>query len=494
MLRVFLFFAQFCLLTCLYVDSVYADSGLTLVYVSHMANIAVPQAQNGYAELETLVNDLRAQGENVVLFHGGNILGPSAMSSYDKGAHMIGILNALQPDVLGLGRRDFLHKEDELDLRIHEAIFPVVCSNIYDPISLGAPGEAYVSYILPAPNALGFLSLVSTEMQNSYLQKRLVTIGGYELLPDLAAELQSNGAEYIVATADFLPDNIETVLSGASVNLLILSGTKESGFIEYGNKVIGKHSGNGDDVLLIRLQRDTNNKLFVFSHEVLHLRDYSPNLDMLTLIDRYAGIFSALIQTPVGQVLSPLDTRTRVLRTSENAMGNLISDALRDYYQADVALVNSGAIRGNCQYEAGILLTRGDLQSELPLHDVSCLVDASGATILAALEHGVGKIESASGRFLQVSGLRYTYDAKAPLGSRVVEVEIGGKPLEFDAIYSLSLPEYLNSHGDNYSMFSGECKSSIRRPQQELVEIVRAYLSVHSPVSPMVEGRIRVVE
>ena len=40
---------------------------------------------------------------------------------------MIGILNSLQPDVLGLGRRDFMHKEDELVLRSGEAVFPIVC-------------------------------------------------------------------------------------------------------------------------------------------------------------------------------------------------------------------------------------------------------------------------------------------------------------------------------------------------------------------------------
>lgn len=468
------------------------DTSITLVYVSHMADIDRPGG-SGYAELMTLLEELRGRGGQVLLFHGGNVLGPSALSSYDKGAHMIGILNNLMPDVLALGRRDFMHKEDELLMRSMEAVFPIVCSNVYDPITLEAPGNTRKDYIFQGPVPLGFLALVSPEMQTTYIQRRLVTIGGPEILPTLSDELRAKGAQYLIASLDFMPEDLDEVLAESGVDMLFVSSAPETSFALRKGRALATHSGNENDVLVIFMKK-AEGGLAISGQEVLNLKDYEPDLETLDLISRYSTLFSHLSHTQVGQVLTSLDTRTQILRSGENAMGNLVGDALRDYYGADVALVNSGGIRGNRVYEAGTTLKRGDLQSELPMHDVSCLIHVRGEVILAALEHGLSQVELVRGRFLQVSGLRYTYNPKAAPGSRVLNVSVGGKALDPNKIYSVSLPEYLSTHGDGFFMFPGECSSKASRPQQELVEIVRVYLGMHSPISPRLEGRIKAVE
>lgn len=471
-----------------------ASAPVTIVYVSHMADIDDSLSGSGYPALASLMKELRAGKTRVVLFHGGNVLGPSALSSYDKGAHMIGLLNALQPDVLGLGRRDFMHKEDELVLRTDEAVFPILCSNIYDPISLEPPGNSKTGLILKTPVPLGFLALVSPEMQTTYIQRRLVTLGGQELLPSLSADLRGDGARFVAATADFMPENPLEVLAESGLDLLFISsGASETGLRISGGRALATHTGNGDDVLLVRLEPDGESGLAIAGHEVRQLKNYAPDAKMAALTERYARFFANLTQTEVGTTLSELDTRTTVLRSGENAMGNLITDAMRDYYGADVALMNSGGIRGNRVYSAGSTLLRGDLQKEMPLHDMSCFINVRGEVIVAALEHGVSQIELGRGRFLQVSGLTYRYNPAAPPGARVTSVSLGGKPIEADKIYSVSLPEYLSTHGDGFYMFPGECLSKAPRPQQELVEIVRVYLSLHSPVNPRVEGRIQPV-
>lgn len=469
-----------------------SQQAVTLVYVSHMADIAGGKTGvSGYPELVSLLNGLRAKKTRVVLFHGGNVLGPSALSSYDKGAHMIGVLNGLQPDVLGLGRRDFMHKEDELVLRTGEAVFPIICSNVYDPISLAAPGSTLRSYILKTPVPMGFLALVSPEMQTTYIQQRLVTVGGQELLPSLVADLRADGATFVTATADFMPDDIKSVFADANLNLLFVSGAQETDLSMHDGRGLATHTGNGDDVLIIHLQADGKGSLSIAGHEVLKLSAYGAEASMSAMIRRYSTLFANLTQAEVGTLLTKIDTRTKVLRSGENAMGNLVADAMRDYYGADIALMNSGGIRGNREYPAGITLKRGELQNEMPLHDVSCFINVRGEAVLAALEHGLSQIELAKGRLLQVSGLEYVYNPAAPPGARIVSVKVGGEPLDANKIYSVSLPEYLSTHGDGFYMFPGECSAKAPRPQQEIVEIVRVYLALHSPMSPRIEGRIR---
>jgi hypothetical protein len=97
---------------------------------------------------------------------------------------------------------------------------------------------------------------------------------------------------------------------------------------------------------------------------------------------------------------------------------------------AEVALMNAGGIRGDRTYQPGTVLTRNDVLTELPFGNVVVLIGLSGADLLAALENGVSQIEDDAGRFAQVSGMSYAYDPKRPPGSRIVEVEVGGDPLD----------------------------------------------------------------
>ena len=81
-----------------------------------------------------LLRQARSEGP-VFFLHGGDFIAPSAMSSFDHGAHMIDILNSLEPDAVTVNEREFAYKEDELVLRIKEAGFPFVSSNITDPLT-----------------------------------------------------------------------------------------------------------------------------------------------------------------------------------------------------------------------------------------------------------------------------------------------------------------------------------------------------------------------
>lgn len=87
---------------------------------------------DGLARIAALVADEREKGAPLFLF-GGNSLGPSRISSLDKGAHIVDLLNQMKPDAMGVSRREFVFREDELSLRASEAAFPLVVCNLFDP-------------------------------------------------------------------------------------------------------------------------------------------------------------------------------------------------------------------------------------------------------------------------------------------------------------------------------------------------------------------------
>jgi 5'-nucleotidase len=64
-------------------------------------------------------------------------------------------------------------------------------------------------------------------------------------------------------------------------------------------------------------------------------------------------------------------------------------------------------------------------------------IEPTGAELLAALENGVSQWPALEGRFLQVSGLCFSFDPSRPPGGRVVagSVRVSGRPLELGRRY-----------------------------------------------------------
>src|SRR5262249_43505683 len=183
-------------------------------------------------------------------------------------------------------------------------------------------------------------------------------------------------------------------------------------------------------------------------------RGSPPTASIAPVVAQYTAALDQELAHPVGQTQTALNSQTDAVRTQETTMGNLIADALRAALQADVALTNGGGIRGNRLYDADSTLTRRDLLKEMPFGNVGVLLALSGADLLAALENSVSQVEAKAGRFPQVSGLRLVYDPRKPAGSRVVEVQVGGKPLDPAATYRVATIDYMLKGGDGYSSLS----------------------------------------
>jgi hypothetical protein len=70
---------------------------------------------------------------------------------------------------------------------------------------------------------------------------------------------------------------------------------------------------------------------------------------------------------------------------------------------------------------------------------------------MTALEHGLSAEPKSEGRFLQIGGMRVSYDSSLPPGKRVLSYKIistntetcESSPIELDRIYTLSTRQYL---------------------------------------------------
>ncbi|KAJ1657770.1 hypothetical protein IWQ61_002871 [Dispira simplex] len=130
----------------------------------------------------------------------------------------------------------------------------------------------------------------------------------------------------------------------------------------------------------------------------------------------------------IGYTLTPWDARSTKVRVEESAIGNLLTDLMRNAYPcADVALACGGAIRSDTVYGPGDITMR-TVMDLFPFEDPVVVVRLSGSQLWEALENGFSKFPAQEGRFPQVSGMCVRFDPRKPSGKRVVDVQILANP------------------------------------------------------------------
>src|SRR6185436_14034788 len=122
------------------------------------------------------------------------------------------------------------------------------------------------------------------------------------------------------------------------------------------------------------------------------------------VVNTFMSRMGAGLDVVVGRSRVPLEGRSVHLRASETNLGNLVADAMRADAGADIAILNSGAIRGDRIHRAGTLSRRTLLEIH-PFGNVVCKIEVAGRVVLEALNSGVSKLPAAAGQFPQVSGL-----------------------------------------------------------------------------------------
>jgi len=216
-------------------------------------------------------------------------------------------------------------------------------------------------------------------------------------------------------------------------------------------------------------------------------KDAAEDAEVAAAVHEHTAALEARMSDPLGRTLTDLDARFATVRARESNLGSLVADVFRRALRADAALLNSGTFRSDRVHAAG-RLTVGDLCALFPLLDETAVVRATGEQILAALENGVGMWPRLEGRFPQVSGIRFAFDARLPPGGRVLResVEVAGAPLDPARTYALATKAFVSPEGkDGYGALEG-C-AAVRDPSScpVLPVVLRSALHALAAVNAM---------
>ncbi|TVP71394.1 MAG: multifunctional 2',3'-cyclic-nucleotide 2'-phosphodiesterase/5'-nucleotidase/3'-nucleotidase [Rhodobacteraceae bacterium] len=471
----------------------------------------------GSARLATAIREYRATHEDagrpvVTLDAGDQSQGTLYYTTYGGRAE-VQMMNAIGFDAMALGNHEFNRGVESLAQMIDEADFPIVAGNVkltedsplagrIEPYLIVERGDERIGILgVTTPDTV-FLSspgdTVSFQDEIEHLREGVATLQGEGVTKILVLSHVGFVRDQQIAAE---VDGISAIIGGHSHTLM--SNTQE-GAVEYATLV---ESPSGRAVPIVQafaFSRFLGDLTLEFGEDgavisasgdtVLLDAAFAPAEDIEALIAPLRGPIEEMTQRPVAELAAGIDGSRETCRAQECEMGNTVADAMLMEVAAQdirIALANGGGLRASMG--AGTV-TLGDVLTVLPFQNTLYTVDVTGATLVAALEHGVNGVEEGAGRFPQVAGMRFRLDISvAPNEGRVSEVELmgadGWEALDPEATYSIVTNDFMAGGGDGYAMLR-DAGTNRYDTAIDLAEVLARYLSENEPFAPQIDGRI----
>jgi len=161
------------------------------------------------------------------------------------------------------------------------------------------------------------------------------------------------------------------------------------------------------------------------------------------------AVLAALLALAAALPARSQNITTERVGVEETEAGNLLADAVRAAGGANFALVPAAAFKPGASVPRPATAEQAAGLVE-PADDAVVVISLRGAQVLAALERSVSFAPQKSSGFLQVSGLRFTYNAAKPGGQRVASASVNGTALEAAATYKVATTRPLANGQQGY--------------------------------------------
>ncbi len=443
------------------------------------------------ARIATLVKQIRSESPHTLLALAGDTISPSLLSTVLRGEQMVAAWNLLGLDVATFGNHEFDFGPTVLLERMRESRFVWLSANVRER-STGRPFGSARDRIQRELGGIrvGLFGLTMPETRDTSSPGPDVTFEPpIEAARGAVERLRNEGSRLLVAVTHQEMAQDQAMARAVILDLIIGGHEHDPLQAEVGPTLITKAGSDGAFVVRVDYWVSPAGAVRTRQHHFLPVtRAITEDAAMAALVQGYTAKLDRALEERVGESRVALDARTPTLRTQETNLGNFVADALRAYLKTDVAVMNGGGIRGHRVIPPGPM-TKRDVYTVLPFVNVVVVVELSGATLLSMLEHSVGQAPQESGGFLQVSGLRFTYDPARPRGSRITRVVAGGATLDLTRTYTVALSDYLLRGGDGYVLTGARVKVG-SESGPNLTDVVMKAIAEAQSIAPLVEGRI----
>jgi 2',3'-cyclic-nucleotide 2'-phosphodiesterase (5'-nucleotidase family) len=453
------------------------STGLTFIHMNDTYRVADVEdgMSGGFGRVTTTIRQLQAEGREVHVLHGGDLLSPSLESQIWYGGQMVEALNfidSLAPTYLIAGNHEFDFRESDLAYFINavrSSDFDWIGDNyrfktgdevadtaIRQAFTFNAAGKKIGLFAITANPSDGGAVRDYVEYDDDYIATARRVIESFE----------SQGVDMIIGLTHLYWQDDEA-----------LAGLRaEYPKLEF---IVGGHDHEAD----VRLQSDTSAAVFKGSSNARVVWRIDVNFtddDDVSIAATELSMDSAVAKDPeyqqiedkwraellrlypvidakVGTANVPFDVTEETVRNKENAWGNFLVDVARGAFgepESDLAFINSGSIRID-DYIADDI-TYEDVARTFGFPSRLRRITVTGAEFVNMMQAGYRGTGGSKGYFPQISGFRVCVDRARDDLDRIVSLQTPGQDgwQEIDAQqeYSLILPDFIYGDRDGYVM------------------------------------------
>jgi 5'-nucleotidase len=471
------------------VDSKRPD--LTFIHLNDTYRIDAVEdgTRGGFARVATLVQQLKKDGREVRMLHGGDFLYPSLESQIWAGEQMIEALNYLAdlaPLIVVPGNHEFDPRTaDSLKQAVRDSRFEWLADNVtFDTGDAGIDASFRNHYVMEtAGHRIGVVTLTLTEDGESRpyanIDRDYVAVAERSI-----NALEEKGVDLIFGLTHLLLEDDRKIaaLKARHPKLLFITGGHEhEPEFEEGNAataIIMKGASNARTIWQIDIDFAGDNGLpRVDTQDISIDESIASDAGYQVIADKWR---QRLLQTApflpakLGEAAVPLDGREVAIRNDESNLGNFIVDQMRGAFgtpPSDLAFVNSGTLRLD-DFIAGDISFE-DVGRTFGFSSYLRYMTIRGDDFRALLEAGFRGTGPSKGYFPQVSGFRVCVDRSATEGHRIVQMLVpdgeGWSEIDAERDYLLIAPDYIFRGGDGYDFSKAR---DVSRPGSELQYLV----------------------
>ena len=468
-------------------------------------NEAVYRKRGGLAVLKTMIDSLRKQHPNHILYDGGDYFHGHAIASLSEGEALIPLMNAFNYDLILPGNWEVVYKKKKMLYDMGHSTAAKICANMWHKTNDAENGTLifppyWIKYIAGAK--VGFIGytdhLVPKRQSPAYSEG----IGFTHATENVAKyvkylkEVEGCGIIFVVTHMGLAQQvGLSNDPSVEGVDFIIGADTHERVRVPIEGKytkviecgAFGSFIGKLDISVI-------NGKMSSYQYELLDVDPikYPANPDVAILVKNIAAPYSKMLTEKIGSTSTPL-VRYFVLETP---MDNLITDAIMWKFKPDIALSNGFRFCQPLAIPKGskeAIITKEFLWNMLPVDSTAKKGKVSGTQLLEwlekELENAFAKDPSKrfGGWFVRFAGMEVNCTISKPKGERVNWVKVKGQVLEKNKMYDIVACE---REGDpNDTLCRIEKVSNPEATTLNLHQVITDYLKIHSPVSPKIEGR-----
>ncbi len=450
----------------------------------------------GIARMAAVIRDIRAENSHknirTLVLVAGDILQGTPMSTVFRGEPDVECLNAMGVDAVTVGNHEFdFGLENFLKLQ-GRAAFPFLSANIVEKESGRPLCRSFLTIPLKDELAVTVIGVTTDELLTTTLADNVAKLGVIDSVSSVRQVHDGVRSRGPVLLLSHSQHRIDREIAAAMPDLAAIIGGHDhvllSPYRQEGSVPIFQAFEKGRYLGRVDLRIDAvSKKAVLVDHAYIPITaGITPDPQVAAVVAAYQRQLGDRFKEVIGRADTFLDGERGRIRYEETALGNLVADIMADHTGAQIALINSGAVRASIQPGP---VTVEDIFKTVPFANELVVMELTGAEIEQVLQRAVsGSREDEDGGFLQVSGMTFEVRSRSAANVRVGP---GRQPLQPQTVYTVAIPDFLATGGDKYTFLKGKPHIKTGLPLRELiVDTIRR----RGVIAAKEEGRIRRLE